>query len=247
LLGEALYFSGGLGCPLEYFHAGFRPVLEQRWGVSGIADYSRAVHRNRTSPEGVLAVKLFWRDIAELAAEFAPGEFPDLNAVSWRDVSPRRYHDLAELLAPLFPNPRHVHLQREDRIRQAVSAVVATDTGVWRRIPGVDDRAAGPSPDFDFERILRLIAYSDMCHGHWRNLWAALGIEPLRLSYESLTADYERSVGKLIAGLAGPGGVPPARMRRQGDGVSEAMVLMFLRENAARQAAAAKPGDRAGI
>src|SRR5262249_3954211 len=31
LLGEAIFTAGGLGCPLEYLHRGFRPAFAARW------------------------------------------------------------------------------------------------------------------------------------------------------------------------------------------------------------------------
>jgi LPS sulfotransferase NodH len=67
LLGEALYFAGDLGCPLEYFHAGFRPTLAARWGCAGLEDYGRAVHRWRTDPSGTLSVNLNCHDVADKA------------------------------------------------------------------------------------------------------------------------------------------------------------------------------------
>lgn len=243
LLGEAVYFAegsdGALGCPLEYFHVGFRPTLEQRWGVSDIGNYIAAVHRHRTSPDGTLAVKLFWRDVAELAAELAPGRFPDLVATAPRDVPAECYRDLMTLLDPIFPNPQLVHLVREDRVRQAVSAAVATNTGVWRSIPGVDDRAPAREPAFDYEQIERLIAYSDACHGHWRNYFAVSGTPPITVTYETLVTDYAGTVGDLVRRLGGSGASPSPRMRRQGGSTSEAMVARFLREHFSRQRIAA--------
>lgn len=234
LLGEALYFAGGLGCPLEYFHVGFRPPLEARWRVSGIDDYGRAVHRHRTDLGGVLSVKLFWRDVADLAGEMNPGCFADLHQSTPEDTAPETYRTLAAMLAPLFPAAEFVHLFRRDRVRQAVSAVAATQTGKWRSIPEMGDQPARADPSFDFDRLEKLIAYSDFCHGHWRNFFAAIGEEPCSLSYEDLADDYARSVAGVLAHLGSDAPPPSVRMRRQADARSEALVLQFLRENAAR-------------
>src|ERR1700761_2030228 len=107
LLGEALYFAGGLGCPLEYFHAGFRPALARRWKCSDLSDYGAAVHRWRTDASGTLSVKLFWRDVADLARELQPGRFDDLHQRPPGATSPDMYRGVARLLAPLFPAARH--------------------------------------------------------------------------------------------------------------------------------------------
>ena len=45
LLGEAIYFGGGLGCPLEYFHVGFRPGFEARWASKTFRDYTNLAER----------------------------------------------------------------------------------------------------------------------------------------------------------------------------------------------------------
>ena len=79
LLGEAMYFAGGLGCPLEYYHAGFRPSFEERWDVHEIGAYTAALHRWRTDESGTFAIKLFCDEIhcawtlESLTATFAQG------------------------------------------------------------------------------------------------------------------------------------------------------------------------------
>jgi LPS sulfotransferase NodH len=222
-----------MGCPLEYFHVGFRPALAARWQVRRIGDFVRAVHRHRTDPGGVLSVKLFWRDIEDLAREIDPACFANLHQSMPEETSPEVYRALAAMLAPLFPAPELVHLFRRDRVRQAVSAVAATQTGTWRSIPDIGDQPARTDPSFDFDRLEKLVAYSDFCHGHWRNFFAAIGEAPYSLSYEDLAADYARSVAGVFDHL-GSGAPPPSvRMRRQADARSEALVLQFLRQNSA--------------
>jgi len=236
LLGEALYFAGGLGCPLEYFHAGFRPALAARWGCRGLWDYGQAVHRWRTDPSGTLSVKLFWRDVAELAGELQPGRFDDLHERPPEATSPETYREIAGLLAPLFPAVDYIHLVRRDRVRQAVSAAAAVQTGVWRQIPQMGERAEAAPPSFDYATIERLIAYADFCHHHWRRLFAAIGAVPYSLAYEDLTRDHDATVRAVLDHLGSAAAVPPVRMKRQSDTRNEAMVLRFLREHAARGA-----------
>jgi trehalose 2-sulfotransferase len=234
LLGEALYFAGGMGCPLEYFHSGFRPGFERRWQVSDPRDYIEATHRWRTDPGGTFGVKLFWRDVMELAVKLDPDRFTGPLNARPVDLTTETYRAVAALLAPIFPNPTFVHLERRDHLRQAVSAMVATDTGLWRSIPGVGEQTPIAEPAFDYDRIERMIAYSRACHAHWRNLFAAVGAEPLSATYEDLARDHDAVVSAVFNHLGSDAAPPPARMRRQADGRSEAMLLRFLRENAAR-------------
>ncbi|NML04896.1 Stf0 family sulfotransferase [Sphingomonas sp. G-3-2-10] len=234
LLGEALYFARDLGCPLEYFHAGFRPRFEARWGVDDLDGFARAVWRHRTGPNGVLSSKLMWRDIQELAEEREPGAFDDLESPP-ETASPETYRRVAQIIDEILPSPLYVHLYRRDRLRQAVSGMVATQTGQWRSIPGAEmERLA--EPEYDADTITRLVGYSDFCHGHWRNLIAASGAPALSIAYEDLANDFQGSVSALFASLGSDAAPPPVRMRRQADGVSEAFVMRYLRERCAPSA-----------
>ncbi len=237
LLGEALHFAGALGCPLEYFHVGFRPSLADRWRTPGLHDYAAAVTRHRTDPSGTLSVKLFWRDLVEMAIECDAPRFADLADSQPGETAAETYRALAALLAPLFPAPSYIHLWRRDRLRQAISAVTANDTGLWRSIPDVGEQNARAEPDFDLDRIERLIAYSDYCHGHWRNFFAALDVTPHLVTYEDLASDYRASIAAALRFLGSAAAPPPVRMRRQADGRSEAIVVRYLRERASRAAA----------
>lgn len=236
LVGEALYFAGDMGCPLEYFHVGFRPTLAARWAAPGIHEYCAAVRRHRTDPGGVLAVKLFWRDVEELAIELDPGRFAALAGAAPAATPPSVYGDLAALLVALFPAPAFVYLRRLDRLRQAVSTMVASDTGQWREIPGLIMPSTGVRPMLNAERLERLMGYSDYCQAHWRNLFAAMDTVPHELSYEALVADYRQTVAIMFGRLGSAAEPPPVRMRRQADGHSEALVLSYLRERATRLA-----------
>ena len=231
LLGEALYFAGGLGCPLEYFHAGFRPSFARRWDAPDYAGLSDAVRRHRTSPNGTLGVKLFWRDIEEIARDADP-DLERFANMPPSEVPADYYAALAGHVARLFPNPQFVHLWRDDCLRQAVSAVLAVETGRWRSIPGAMKEEPPAAVPLDSGRIERIMAYSDFCHGHFRNLFAAMSVAPHGLTYEALTADYVANVRAVLRHLGSDVEPIAPRMRRQADGASEAMVLRYLRERA---------------
>jgi len=229
LLGEALYFAGDLGCPLEYFHIGFRHRFEKQWGVSDTRDLARAVWRHRTAPNGVLAVKLMWRDVQELALELDPAGLTEIRSSPPENVSPDTYQRLARLLKSILPNPTCIHLSRQDRVRQAISSMIATQTGQWRALPGAEMPQLR-EPEYDDDAIMRLIAYSDFCHGHWGNLVAAMDAPSLSVTYEDLVRDYAASTSGLFRALGSDASPPPTRMRRQANQTSEAFVARFLQE-----------------
>lgn len=232
LLGEALYFAGGLGCPLEYFHRGFRPSLAARWNARTLAAYVRAVHHKRTDRTGMLSVKLFWGDVEALAAELDPIRFGDLAGRPTGDMDMSTYREIASLLAPIFPNPEFVHLERKDRVRQAVSGLTASQTGVFRIVPSMGSKVAKAEPEYDFTRIASLVAASDYCHQHWRNFFDATGASPISLTYEGLASDYSGNIQRLFDALGCSASPPSIRMKRQSDSENEAFVLRYLREHA---------------
>jgi len=230
LLGEALHFAGGLGCPLEYFHRGFRPDFVERWSAGTTTEYISAVQRWRTDPTGVLSVKLFWSDVEALAVEVEPSRFGGLDGCRPGDVDAATYREIAALLDPVFPNPYYIHLERKDRVRQAVSGLAATQTGLFRIVPTAGTPSVTSPPQYDFGRIDSLIAYADHCHGHWRNFFEATGAAPTRLSYEELVADYEGSVRKVLNDIGSDAPTPPARLQRQSGCDNEAFVLRYRRD-----------------
>lgn len=228
LLGEGLYFAGGLGCPLEYFHHGFRPDFERRWGVSDLDRFADAVWRHRTDPDGTLSVKLFWYDIEAIAREAQP-DLAEFTHADPAQVPASYYAALAGLIDRLFPNPEIVHLWRNDRVRAAISGLTAVDTGLFRSIPGEADQLNG-EPEFSCERIARMIGYSQHCEAHLRNLYTAMDAAPLELSYEELDRDYRGTMRRLLDRLGSDAEPQPPRMQRQSGAASEAMVLRYLRE-----------------
>ena len=235
MLGEAIHFAGGLGCPLEYLHRGFRPTIAARWGTPGLDSYVAAMHRLRTDPSGVFSIKLFWYDVEEVAHERAPDRFPAPGLVSPDDTSAETYRAYRDILADILPSPDYVLLGRRDLVRQAVSAAIASRTGLWRAIPGVGRQEAVAPADYGYDHILGMMAFARDSADHWAGFFRAIGIEPYRVTYEDLVRDYAGTAGALLAALGRPGEVPPQRMRRQGDHVGERMVLRFLREHAARE------------
>jgi trehalose 2-sulfotransferase len=240
LLGEAVYFAGGLGCPLEYFHRGFRPFLAERWQAPSIQSYIRAVHRFRTDTTGVLSVKLFWIDVEDMVREMSPSLFEELRDVPSAAMAPETYLKIRELLAGIFPNPSFVYLTRRDRVRQAVSGLVATQSRLWRSL--LQDGELSPLHEvaYDYDQILSLLALSGHCNAQWRNFLRAAADSFYAIAYEDLANAYASTVRNLFKSLGYRRQAPTPRLRRQSEVRSERMVLRFLKECAQRMPVAAE-------
>jgi len=232
LLGEILMDMGGLGIALEYFHRGFRPHLQERFGVTGLDDYVAQVHSLRTSPSGTFAAKVFWHDLEDIAHERDP-RLPAWGQRPVGETTAEDYRRIWSHAAPLFPNPVFIHIERRDSLRQAISAVRATQSGLWRAIPGVGRQTRIGEESYDAERIRGAMEFYAYCRGHWRGLFDALQVTPFRMTYEGLDADLAGETARLGRHLGLESvAVPAPRMKRQSDDVSEAWVLRYLRETA---------------
>jgi LPS sulfotransferase NodH len=239
LLGEILYFAGDLGCPLEYFHRGFGPDFMKRWQASESEAFLRAAYRHRTAPNGTFSAKLFWTDLLGMLAVRDAALHAQITAAppALLGPAPDLYRAIAVAVGDLLEGATYVHLRRLDRVRRAVSGIVAEETGLWRSIPGVGEHRPRSEPVYDFDRIANRVAASDQAHAHWTNLFAAIAVTPISLTYEELTRDYRGTATRVLRALGSDATPVTPRMQRQSDRRSEDYALRYLREAQARLAA----------
>ena len=228
LLGEAMYFAGGLGCPLEYYHSGFRPGFEQRWNAHDIGAYTAALHRWRTDASGTFSIKLFWQDMLPLVERIdsrVSSGLPGPDVSQWQD---EHYRQVWSAIAPLFPNPVFVRLLREDELAQSISNFVA---GATRRFRYFGRQPAPATPDYDFDAIVQALAAVQNDNHHWRRFLAANALAHRTILYEDLSENYDAAVCALLKDLgAETHTAPKPRLNRQRGGHSEAFRARFLEE-----------------
>lgn len=230
LLGEGLYHAGGLGCPIEYFHRGFRPSLAQRWKAFDIHAFIQSVYRFRTDPTGILSVKLFWCDVVDMVREINPTDVNELFDGPADSVDPETYLKIRGALASIFPDPIFIFLTRQDRVRQAVSALIATQTKFWRSIPGVGEQKQQCDAIYDYDQIMYFLSYSDHCNSHWNNFFQSIEEPVYKITYEKLDRNYNGVLTGLLEHLGCSTTLQQPRMQRQSGNTSERMVLRFLKE-----------------
>ena len=232
LLGEAIHFAGGLGCPLEYFHAGFRPGFEKRWRTRTFRDYLDALYRFRTDPSGTLSIKLFWVDVMRLLQEREPSLFGRIGHVDAPIIDDDAYRNISRLLAELLPNPVFIFLSRQDTLRQAVSLSIAAQSRTWRWIPGKQNPDPSITAEYDFDHLIRCLAVIQNYNKHWVGFFDANRIPPLKIIYEDMAADYGEQLPALLTHLGRQSlpELPPPRMRKQADALSERFVERFKQE-----------------
>lgn len=130
-----------------------------------------------------------------------------------------------ELVEAVFPQPRYVHLRREDPVAQGVSWWKARTSGAW-----IGGREAPREPAFDFDGIDERVQRVQEHDAEWGRWFDANGLEPLELTYEQLVADPAAVVGRTLEflGLDLPVGlVVEARTERQADEVNEDWIRRY--------------------
>jgi trehalose 2-sulfotransferase len=131
-----------------------------------------------------------------------------------------------ELVAAVFPEPRYVHLRREDAVAQGVSWWKARTSGSWR-----GGREPRSEPVFDFDGIDERVRRVREHDREWAGWMAANGISALELTYEQVVADPVARVRETLSflDLAVPDDlrVDP-RTERQSDEVNEEWIRRYV-------------------
>lgn len=194
LLCHALQDTGLAGIPAEYFWRGDMPFWAARWSVrpDDFEAYLGAALTRERSENGVFGSKMmrgYFDDFIERARTI-----PRL-----RDLEPSR------LLDDAFPGLRYLWLSRRDTLRQAISFVRATRTGVWGVGAGAPRRAVD-EPGYDFHEVdahRRLLESQDAA---WGDFFDAAGVRAFRFFYEDLVDRREDVVRSVLDAI----GVRPA-------------------------------------
>jgi LPS sulfotransferase NodH len=212
---ERLRHSGLPREPREYFDGDVDPGVlellpETRMGDPAEAELDRELPRyleEGTTPNGVFGSKLMWSYFGDLLARL--GTTPEGRAL--------------EVLAERFGSLRFVHVTRRDKVEQAVSLWRAVQTRAWRASDG--ERA---QPVYDARGIAYL---RDQVGAHdeaWRRWFAANGIQPLHVDYETFVSSYVDTVRRVLNHLGVPANhVPDPPLSRQGDDRSARWVARF--------------------
>jgi LPS sulfotransferase NodH len=207
MLCTALAQTSVAGYPSEYLIPWDEKEWSALWGARDYPEFLAGMRREGTSANGLCAVKLMWGHVEHLRDRV-------------RDLDAYRALDAADLLPAVFPEPTYVWLSRRDTVAQAVSHARALTSGTWAvgaaERPDAAPAAAAPEgAAFDPDLVRRLHAEVLEQEAAWRRLFAARGVEPLRLWYEDLLADFDGCLRRVLAhaGLVWSGTAPLPRPR----------------------------------
>lgn len=115
----------------------------------------------------------------------------------------------ADRIRAAFGETLYIYLSRHDKLAQAISMVMAEQTGLWHRnADGSElERLAPPGPPvYDPQRIGEKLTTLKALDAEWPVWFAREGIEPVSLTYEDLSADPQGKLALVLAAL----GLDPA-------------------------------------
>lgn len=176
--------TGALGFPLEYFTEINARIIRRRLslGDGDLRAYAEALVRIRSSSNGLFGFKLHYDDLSSFRTEGGWG-------------------------LPLMANAKVILLEREDRLSQAISLVMASQTNRWIDLPGYHMQGA-PSPSYDRLAITDAMRALEQQHLEWKALLSNEKVETLSLSYESILENCPEAFRRVCGFLSMPAVVP---------------------------------------
>ena len=107
----------------------------------------------------------------------------------------------AQRFRAAFGRTLFIHLTRQDKIEQAISYMKAEQTGLWHMAPdGTElERLAPPRhPAYNADQIQKYYDQFTTYDRDWQSWFDAEDIEPVRISYETLSADPLDTLRKVL-------------------------------------------------
>ena len=205
LLCEMLAATGVAGRPNSFFRVQSIMHWAERWGVphaGGVDDaefdraYLAAMQREGAAGTDVFGLRLMWVSVAEASRR--------LDRVFGATA------DIAERLEQAFGPTLYIHLSRRDKAAQAVSLLKAEQSGLWHLSADgtVFEGAAAPAPTaYDAGRLAAILRERQGDDAAWADFFAARRIEPVRLVYETMTADPRLALASILGALGRDPGI----------------------------------------
>ena len=155
-LARLLRETGQAGVPLEYFHRAHWKRWAKRCDQYNPLAAFRVLCQLRTTSNGVFGVKFHWKQF-QMACKLR--------------------------LEDEFKSATFVQITRDDLLGQAISLVIASQTGAW-----VHGHEPQRQPEYSLPAIQNAMDLLISERGQWDRFFALTEIEPLRISYEGLSA-----------------------------------------------------------
>lgn len=189
LLCEMLWASRVAGRPNSYFRQQSVAHWKERWGLAEPVSnraYLDAMLRYGRDGTDIFGLRLMWGSVVDAVAALGPrGDLPDL-------------------ANDAFGPTLFIHLSRDDKVAQAVSLLRAEQSGLWHLHAdgSVLEGDAAPAPvHYDGNCLATIVAELQADDANWNGFFANHRIAPLRLTYETVTADPQAALATVLGAL----------------------------------------------
>ena len=175
MLCSLLKKTGFLGIPEEYVNP--RGVMQhylKQYPALDTLQYFDLLRRNQVSPNCVFGMKTSFPDFEPLLAEGI----------------------VAKLLSPI----KFIYLTRQDIILQAISSYVARHSGLWHAFKNQSEsQSVSQAIKYEETKILKLVDKLILERLQWERFFTLYSIEPLRITYEGILEDTNKTVQSILA------------------------------------------------
>lgn len=183
LLCDLLRRSRVAGAPESYFRPASIAEYSQRWGLGSDgqrwdSSYVDAVRERGRGGTGCFGMRIMWSDMPAFV-DGLKALYPEAN-------------DDRERLQAVLGIGHFVRLSRGDKVAQAVSLVIAAQTGLWHRnVDGTVREGVEPTehPRYNHGLIADELSMLESEEHGWARWFTEHSITPLDLTYESLASD----------------------------------------------------------
>jgi len=165
LLSDLLWDSAKAGAPLEYLHDKHSLDYKARWGFKTVDEYAQMLLRSRTSDNGVFGMKVHFHQLNNFSLDF-------------------------NSLNEMFHSPKYIFVQRNDKLRQAISFVKAMQTKQW----AVREGEAVHEGQYDYPAIRSAIQRMNEEENSWKTYFSENKVEPWVIEYETFVRDPGKSL-----------------------------------------------------
>ncbi|MGH1493737.1 MAG: Stf0 family sulfotransferase [Acidimicrobiales bacterium] len=203
LLCDLLAQSGVAGMPESYFRPASILEYSMDWGVECGTDgwgrsYIDSVRHHGEAGTGCFGMRIMWSDMPAF-----------LERLAVLDPAPSSDR---ERLRSQFGIDYFVRLSRNDKVAQAVSLVIAAQTGLWHRnADGTVRQGSEPTapPCYDYGHIAAELEMLECEARGWDNWFSTQSIAPLELTYEALSLDPVAQVMSVLSHIGSESDIVP--------------------------------------
>lgn len=215
--------KAGIGRPIEAFspHANFHNKMQWNIDYSDPYQFMAKVIDYQTV-NGILGMKfsvMLFHEFLRVARQLLGDDFKGLNDFEVTEV--------------FFPDAKYIHIQRKDKVKQAVSLAKALQNGIWIENEEEDQEYKKyllPAL-YDQEHIECCFDLSLCGDVFWIQYLNKYNVPHLSLFYEDIIANYDEKINQIFRFIGvREKQVPSPKTQRQANKQSDKWIIRFTEE-----------------